>query len=208
MDEQLAGPPALSLGQAIEAAMPDAVLAVREVRGQLVLDVATEHLVALCTRLRDDTRFRFELLADLAGVDWPERTPRFEVVVNLLSVSLNQRVRLHIPAVDADSVPSLVGVWPAAGWFEREAWDLYGIAFPGNPDLRRLLTDYGFDGHPLRKDFPLMGEVELRYDEEQKRCVYERVQLPQDFRSFDFVSPWEGILRLPGDEKAVKPAGS
>lgn len=196
---------AVPLAETIAGAQPRAVLGVRQVRGQWVLDVAAEHLVELALVLRDDPRFRFEMLCDLCGVDWPERTPRFEVVIHLLSTALNQRVRLHVPCAEGDSVPSLVDVWPAAGWFEREAWDLYGIAFPGNPDLRRLLTDYGFDGHPLRKDFPLMGEVELRYDEEQKRCVYERVQLAQDFRSFDFVSPWEGILRLPGDEKAQMP---
>jgi len=139
---------------------------------------------------------------DICGVDWPERPERFDVVYNLLSLKHNQRIRVKVAVREDEPVPSVVGIFPSAGWYEREVWDLYGVPFAGNPDLRRILTDYGFDGHPLRKDFPLTGFVELRYDDEQKRVVYEPVKLTQDFRSFDFLSPWEGMLA--GDEKATK----
>jgi NADH-quinone oxidoreductase subunit C len=153
--------------------------------------------------LRDDQRCRFAVLVDLCGVDYPDRVKRFEVVYNLLSLALNQRIRLKVETGEGEPVPSAVGLYSAAGWWEREAWDLYGIIFAGNSDLRRILTDYGFEGHPLRKDFPLTGYVELRYDEDQKRVVYEPVKLKQEFRSFDFLSPWEGMDKvLPGDEKA------
>jgi len=135
-------------------------------------------------------------------VDWPERAERFDVVYNLLSVSLNQRLRVIVATDEQQPVPSVCAVWPAATWWEREAWDLFGIVFEGQPDLRRILTDYGFEGHPLRKDFPLTGYVEVRYDEERQRVVYEPVRLTQDFRSFDFLSPWEAMTSLPGDEKA------
>ncbi|MGH7056501.1 MAG: NADH-quinone oxidoreductase subunit C, partial [Acetobacteraceae bacterium] len=140
-------------------------------------------------------------MMDLCGVDWPERSPRFEVVYNLLSVSLNQRLRIVVSTDETTPVPSIATVWPAATWWEREAWDMYGITFSGQPDLRRILTDYGFEGHAQRKDFPLTGYVELRYDEDRKEVVYEPVKLVQDFRNFDFRSPWEGITTLPGDEK-------
>ena len=143
---------------------------------------------------------------DVCGVDWPERERRFDVVYNLLSLKLNQRVRVKIQTDETTPVPSVTAIFPSAGWYEREAWDLFGIFFSDHPDLRRLLTDYGFEGHPLRKDFPLTGYVEVRYDDEQKRVVYEPVKLTQDFRSFDFLSPWEGMTRvLPGDEKASAP---
>src|SRR5215831_13390440 len=138
------------------------------------------------------------------GVDYPERAQRFEVVYNLLSIYKNHRVRVKLAADESTAVPSASGLFSTAGWFEREAWDLFGIFFAGNADLRRILTDYGFEGHPMRKDFPLTGYVELRYDEEQKRVIYDKVKLTQDFRTFDFMSPWEGMLHLPGDEKAEK----
>jgi NADH-quinone oxidoreductase subunit C len=143
------------------------------------------------------------MLVDICGADYPEREKRFEVVYNLLSLRHNQRIRVKVPCGENDIVPSVVGIYSAAGWYERETWDLYGVLFSDNPDLRRILTDYGFEGHPLRKDFPLTGFVEVRYDEEQKRVIYEPVKLTQAFRSFDFMSPWEGARYiLPGDEKA------
>jgi NADH-quinone oxidoreductase subunit C len=170
--------------------------------GEVILRTESAALLGLMTTLRDDPRFAFEQMMDLAGVDWPERPKRFEVVYNLLSVSLNQRVRV-IVATDAETpVPSVCGIWPVATWWEREAWDLFGIVFSGQPDLRRILTDYGFDGHPMRKDFPLTGYVEVRYDEDRKQVIYEPVKLTQDFRNFDFLSPWEAMTSLPGDEKA------
>ena len=170
--------------------------------GELVLHVGRSDLLAVLTTLRDDPRFSCEQLMDLCGVDWPERPERFDVVYMLLSVSLNHRVRLVVPTSAETPVPSIHTIWPVATWFEREAWDLFGISFSDQPDLRRILTDYGFQGHPLRKDFPLTGYVEVRYDEERKRVVNEPVTLTQDFRNFDFVSPWEGMVTLPGDEKA------
>lgn len=169
--------------------------------GQLVVDADRDQIVALMTALRGEPACRFEQMMELAGVDWPERERRFEVVYNLLSISLNQRVRVVVTTDEATPVPSVHGVWPVATWWEREAFDLFGIVFSGQPDLRRILTDYGFEGHPLRKDFPLTGYVELRYDEERKAVVYEPVKLTQDFRDFDFVSPWEAMTTLPGDEK-------
>ena len=153
--------------------------------------------------LRDDPKCRFTVLCDICGVDYPDRPQRFEVVYNLLSMKLNQRIRVKVETDEEQPVPSAIGLFSSAGWWEREAWDLFGIYFADHPDLRRILTDYGFEGHPLRKDFPLTGYVELRYDEEQKRVVYEPVRLKQEFRSFDFLSPWEGMDKiLPGDEKA------
>ncbi len=167
----------------------------------MVAQAARESLLALMTTLRDDPRFAFEQVMDICGVDWPDREQRFDVVYNLLSVSLNQRLRV-ITTTDAVSpIPSVNTVWPVATWWEREAWDLFGIVFSGQPDLRRILTDYGFEGHPLRKDFPLTGYVEVRFDEDRKQVVYEPVRLTQDFRSFDFLSPWEAVTTLPGDEK-------
>jgi NADH-quinone oxidoreductase subunit C len=170
--------------------------------GELIVHTDRAWLIAVMTALRDDPRFAFEQMMDLAGVDWPERPLRFEVVYNLLSVSLNQRVRVIVATDGETPVPSVHGVWPVATWWEREAWDLFGIVFSGQPDLRRILTDYGFDGHPMRKDFPLTGYVEVRYDEDRKQVVYEPVKLTQDFRNFDFLSPWEAMTSLPGDEKA------
>lgn len=170
--------------------------------GELVLYVGRSDLIAVLTTLRDDPRFSCEQLMELCGVDWPERPKRFDVVYMLLSVSLNHRVRVVVPTSAETPVPSVHGLWPVATWFEREAWDLFGITFADQPDLRRILTDYGFSGHPLRKDFPLTGYVEVRYDDELKRVVNEPVNLTQDFRNFDFVSPWEGMVTLPGDEKA------
>ncbi len=172
--------------------------------GEFVAYAERDQLAELCTALRDHAELRFEQVMDIAGVDWPERALRFEVVYNLLSVSLNQRLRVIIATDEATPVPSVHTIWPVATWWEREAWDMYGIVFAGQPDLRRILTDYGFEGHPLRKDFPLTGYVELRYDEERGEVVYEPVKLTQDFRNFDFVSPWEAMTTLPGDEKAKR----
>ncbi len=190
------------LGAAIAAAAGPAVIEAVVERGQeLVIRVTREGLLPVMKLLRDDPRLAFEQLMDLCGVDYPERAERFEVVCNLLSLAHNRRVRVVV-STDADTpVPSLSGLWPCATWYEREAWDMYGILFEGQSDLRRLLTDYGFEGHPLRKDFPLTGHVEVRYDETRKQVVYEPVALTQDFRNFDFLSPWEGMTTLPGDEK-------
>ncbi len=191
------------LGEYIGSALTVEGAGTAGVNDELVLTVPAAEIERTLTWLRDDAHCLFKVLLDICGVDYPDREKRFEVVYNLLSLRHNQRIRVKV-AVDADTpVPSAVGVFSAAGWYEREAWDLYGIYFAGNPDLRRLMTDYGFEGHPLRKDFPLTGFVELRYDDEQKRCAYEPVQLTQDFRDFDFMSPWEGAeYILPGDEKA------
>jgi NADH-quinone oxidoreductase subunit C len=192
-----------ALAEHLSAALPDAVLASEIRHGELCVRIVREALPRVLQFLRDDARCRFNVLVDICGVDYPERERRFEVVYNLLSLPLNQRIRLKLETGEDEPVPSAVALYSCAGWWEREAWDLFGIAFVGNPDLRRILTDYGFEGHPLRKDFPLTGYVELRYDEEQKRVVYEPVKLTQEFRSFDFLSPWEGMDRiLPGDEKA------
>jgi NADH-quinone oxidoreductase subunit C len=169
--------------------------------GELVAQADRDELLSVMTTLRDDPRLAFEQMMDLCGVDWPERAERFDVVYNLLSVSLNQRVRVIITTDPATPVPSVHTVWPVATWWEREAWDLFGIVFSGQPDLRRILTDYGFEGHPLRKDFPMTGYVEVRYDEDRKQVINEPVRLTQDFRSFDFLSPWEAMTTLPGDEK-------
>ncbi len=202
-----AAPPAdplRSLGEAIAAALPEhAVEAMALERGgaELCLRIARAALPATMTLLRDDPRFAFEQCVDICGVDWPERPERFEVVYNLLSLALNQRIRIIVRTDAATPVPSVAAIWPAATWYERETWDMYGVVFEGQTDLRRLLTDYGFEGHPLRKDFPLTGHVEVRYDEGRKQVVYEPVTLTQDFRSFDFLSPWEAMTTLPGDEK-------
>jgi NADH-quinone oxidoreductase subunit C len=169
--------------------------------GEVVARAARDSLPALMTTLRDREDCAFEQVMDIAGVDWPQRAERFDVVYNLLSVSLNQRVRVIVTTDESTAVPSVHTIWPVATWWEREAWDLYGIVFSGQPDLRRILTDYGFEGHPLRKDFPLTGYVEVRYDPERGQVVYEPVRLTQDFRNFDFLSPWEAMTTLPGDEK-------
>jgi NADH-quinone oxidoreductase subunit C len=170
---------------------------------ELTLVVVTEQIVPVLAALRDDSQCQFEQLIDICGVDYPQRAKRFDVVYHLLSPRRNQRIRLKCET-DADTpVPSVIDVFPAANWYEREAYDMYGILFSGHPDLRRILTDYGFQGFPLRKDFPLTGYVEVRYDDDQKRVVYESVKLTQEFRSFDFESPWEGVdYVLPGDEKS------
>lgn len=196
------------LGDIISGAMPDAVNGFTVANGELSLDVAASGIIRVLKFLRDDANCKFTILADLCGADYPDREKRFDVVYNLLSISQNLRIRVKVATDEDTPVPSTTDVFPTAGWFEREAWDLYGIYFSGNPDLRRIMTDYGFEGHPLRKDFPLTGYVELRYDDEQKRVVYEPVKLTQDFRSFDFMSPWEGAKHiLPGDEKATAEAG-
>ncbi|WP_372622065.1 NADH-quinone oxidoreductase subunit C [Falsiroseomonas sp.] len=190
------------LGAAIATAAGPAVEEAYVERGQeLVLRATRAGLLPLMTLLRDDPRLAFEQLVDLCGVDYPEAAERFQVVYNLLSLTHNRRIRVIVTTDEATPVPSVSGIWPTATWFEREAWDMYGIVFEGLSDLRRLLTDYGFEGHPLRKDFPLTGYVEVRYDETRKQVVYEPVALTQDFRNFDFLSPWEAMTTLPGDEK-------
>jgi NADH-quinone oxidoreductase subunit C len=197
-----------ALAEHLSAALSDALIAAEIVAGELCCRVVREALPRVLIFLRDDPGCRFTVLCDVCGVDYPDRPLRFEVVYHLLSVPLNQRVRLKVDTDEEQPVPSAVGIFSSAGWWEREAWDLFGIYFAGNPDLRRILTDYGFEGHPLRKDFPLTGYVEVRYDEDQKAVVYEPVRLQQEFRSFDFLSPWEGMDKiLPGDEKAKPSAG-
>jgi NADH-quinone oxidoreductase subunit C len=191
------------LGDYIAAALPNDVLGTEVNRcGELTVLVRTPSIAKVLTFLRDDSTCLFKQLVELCGVDWPAREQRFDVVYHLLSMKHNQRIRVKVATDEDTAVPSVTGIFSAAGWFERETWDMYGVVFSDHPDLRRILTDYGFEGHPLRKDFPLTGYVELRYDEEQKRCVYEPVKLTQDYRSFDFLSPWEGGGPLPGDEKA------
>lgn len=169
----------------------------------MLLHCPATDIIKVLLFLRDDPRCQFKVFTDICGVDYPEREARFEIVYNLLSLKFNKRVLVKVAADEETLVPSACGVYSAANWFEREVWDMYGVLFDGHPDLRRILTDYGFDGHPLRKDFPLTGYVEVRYDMEKKRVVYEPVSLPQEFRKFDFLSPWEGPdYVLPGDEKA------
>ncbi|MBI1300473.1 MAG: NADH-quinone oxidoreductase subunit C [Alphaproteobacteria bacterium] len=177
---------------------------------ELVLYAKKDHITDVLQVLRDDRECQFTILIDITAVDYPERAERFDVVYNLLSVRQNNRIRVILSVEEEELVPTVTEVFSSAGWLEREVWDMYGILFAGNPDMRRILTDYGFEGHPQRKDFPLTGYVELRYDEEQKRVVYEPVKLTQDFRRFDFLSPWEGmtdIQELPGDEKSNIPKG-
>ena len=186
----------------IGAALLDAV----EIAGEVQLHITRDGLVAALTALRDTPGLEYQQLMEIAGVDYPERAERFEIVYCLLSLTRNHRLHVHVGATEDTPVPSVTDIWPVAGWLEREIYDMYGVLFSGNRDLRRILTDYGFRGHPFRKDFPLTGFVELRYSEEQKRVVYEPVKLAQDFRTFDFTSPWEGAeYVLPGDEKAKLP---
>ncbi len=186
------------------AVLGEALLGAWERAGEVTLHVARASIVEVLTSLRDDPELRYQQLMEMVGVDYPENPERFEVDYCLLSLSNNRRIRVKLTTDAETPVPSVVGVWPVAGWLEREIWDLYGVLFDGNPDLRRILTDYGFQGHPFRKDFPLTGYVELRYSETHKRVVYEPVKLAQEFRSFDFLSPWEGAdYVLPGDEKAA-----
>ncbi len=170
--------------------------------GALVARASANGLISLLQTLRDDPKFAFAQVMDICGVDWPERPLRFEVVYNLLSITRNERLRVVVPAGEGDAIPSVSSLWPNATWWEREVWDLFGISFDGLADHRRIVTDYGFEGHPLRKDFPLTGYLEVRYDEERKAVIYEKVKLAQEFRNFDFLSPWEAMTTLPGDEKA------
>jgi NADH-quinone oxidoreductase subunit C len=196
------------LGEHVTRALPGAVTGYALTRGELTLQAEAGEIVKVVQFLRDDPKCQFWSFTDLCGVDWPARAKRFDVVVHLLSPKRNLRVRIKVETDEDTPVPSITGVFPGANWFERETYDLYGILFTGHPDLRRLLTDYGFDGHPLRKDFPLTGFVEVRWDDLLKRVVYEPVRLAQEFRNFDFLSPWEGTdYVLPGDEKAGKPNG-
>ncbi len=191
------------LGDYVAEALPQEVLGTEIELDELMVRARRDLIVKVLTFLRDDVNCRFQQLMDVCGVDYPEREKRFEVVYNLLSLTHNMRVRVKVETDEETPVPSVSGVFSSATWWEREAWDLFGIYFSEHPDLRRIMTDYGFDGHPLRKDFPLTGYVEVRYDDEQKRVVYEPVKLTQEFRTFDFLSPWEGVQGvLPGDEKA------
>jgi NADH-quinone oxidoreductase subunit C len=189
---------------AARAALGDALTDVTEHVGEITLSIRRESIVEVCRALRDTPGLEYQQLMDIAGVDFPDRPDRFELDYQLLSLTKNRRIRVRISTDEVTPVPTVTGLWPVAGWLEREVFDMYGVAFSGNPDLRRILTDYGFEGYPQRKDFPLTGHVELRYSEAEKRVVYEPVALPQDFRTFDFLMPWEGPeYRLPGDEKAT-----
>jgi NADH-quinone oxidoreductase subunit C len=192
------------LGAHIAASMTNAIEGQTLRLGELALDVRADQVASVITFLRDDPRCKFTTMIDICGVDHPEREKRFDVVYHLLSMQLNHRIRIKVETDEDTPVPSIVGVYPCADWFEREAFDMYGILFSNHPDLRRILTDYNFEGFPLRKDFPLTGHVEVRYDPEQQRVVYEPVKLQQGFRTFDFLSPWEGMT-LPGDEKPAAP---
>src|SRR6478736_6312988 len=192
---------------AAKKALGEALIDASEHVGEIMLTVRRESIVDVCRALRDTPGLEYQQLMEIAGVDYPDRPERFEVVYHLLSLTKNRRIRVKVSTDEATPVPSVTDLWPVAGWLEREVFDMYGVTFAGNADLRRILTDYGFEGYPLRKDFPQTGYVELRYSEAEKRVVYEPVQLPQDFRSFDFLMPWEGAeYRLPGDEKAVSQA--
>jgi len=191
------------LGEKITAALPGAVEGYAIAVGELTVQANAADIVKIATFLRDDPACLFWCIIDVTAIDWPGRERRFDVVYHFLSPKLNQRIRVKAQTDETTPVPSIIEVFPGANWFEREAYDLYGIIFSGHPDMRRLLTDYGFEGHPLRKDFPLTGFVEVRYDDAEKRVVYEPVRLAQEFRNFDFLSPWEGTeYVLPGDEKA------
>jgi NADH-quinone oxidoreductase subunit C len=192
------------LAEKLAGAFGDALTERKLAVGELTLTVAADRILDVLAHLRDDPDCDFKILVDICGNDWPSREKRFDVVYHLLSLTRNMRIRVKLAVGEGEAVKSCIALYPAAGWFEREAFDMYGIAFENNPDLRRILTDYGFSGYPLRKDFPLTGYVELRYDEELKRVVYQPVQLVQEFRDFDFMSPWEGAPHiLPGDEKAA-----
>jgi NADH-quinone oxidoreductase subunit C len=189
---------------AAKKALGDAVLAVTEPVGEITLTVKREEIANVLKTLRDTPALEYQQLMEIAGVDYPDRPERFEVVYQLLSLTKNRRIRVKLSTDEQTPVPSVTSLWPVAGWLEREVFDMYGVGFSGNADLRRILTDYGFEGYPQRKDFPLTGHIELRYSEAEKRVVYEPVALPQDFRNFDFLMPWEGPeYRLPGDEKAT-----
>ncbi|MFL6750903.1 MAG: NADH-quinone oxidoreductase subunit C [Sphingomicrobium sp.] len=197
--------PREGFADAYQAAIGGAFVALKEAVDELTFTVTRDGLVEACRLARD--QFGYQQLMEIAAADYPERPERFEVNYHLLSVTENHRIRLKVSTDEATPVPSVTSLWPVAGWLEREVFDMYGVGFAGNPDLRRILTDYGFEGYPLRKDFPQTGYVELRYSEAEKRVIYEPVELPQDFRNFDFLMPWEGAeYRLPGDEKAVPQA--
>jgi NADH-quinone oxidoreductase subunit C len=197
------------LGEIVAGALPDSIVGHQVENGELTISAVARDIVKVVAFLRDDERCQFWSFIDVTAVDWPGRERRFDVVYHLLSPKQNLRVRVKIEIGETMPVPSIIGVFPGADWFEREAYDLYGVPFAGHPDMRRLLTDYGFEGHPLRKDFPLTGFVELRYDDGQKRVVYEPVRLAQEFRNFDFLSPWEGPgAILPGDEKGTEGKGT
>jgi NADH-quinone oxidoreductase subunit C len=199
--------PRASIIEEVTAAVGGALIEAKDAVGEVSLTVRRESIVEVCRTLRD--RFEYQQLMEIAGVDYPGRPERFEVVYHLLSLTKNHRIRVRVTADEDSPVPSVTGLWPVAGWLEREVFDLYGVIFDGNDDLRRILTDYGFRGFPFRKDFPMSGYVELRYSEEAKRVVYEPVSLPQDFRPFDFLSPWEGAQYiLPGDEKGPEAPGA
>ena len=192
-----------TLGKNVAGALGSSVTGHTIAHGELTLTAQAADIVSVLRFLREDSRCQFWCLIDITAVDWPSRERRFDVVYHLLSPKLNARIRVKIEIDEATPVPSAIEVFPNADWYERETYDLYGVVFTGHPDMRRILTDYGFEGHPLRKDFPLTGFVEVRYDDELKRVVYEPVQLTQEFRNFDFLSPWEGTeYALPGDEKA------
>jgi NADH-quinone oxidoreductase subunit C len=192
-----------TLGKTIAAALPNAITGTAIAHHELNVTAKASDIVAVMRFLRDDPRCQFVCLIDVTAVDYPSRDQRFDVVYHLLSPKLNLRIRVKVPTDENTAVPSIIEVFAGTDWFEREVYDLYGVVFTGHPDMRRLLTDYGFEGHPLRKDFPLTGFVEVRYDDELKRVVYEPVRLTQEFRNFDFLSPWEGTdYVLPGDEKA------
>lgn len=196
------------LGRELATQLDGAVLGHALTIGQLTIDVDAGAVFKVLQHLRDSPNCEFAVLIDICGVDWPQREKRFDVVYNLLSLTKNRRIRVKLQTDEITAVPSVVALYPAANWFERETFDMYGITFSEHPDLRRLLTDYGFSGYPLRKDFPLTGYSEVRYDEELKRVVYQPVELVQEFRDFDFMSPWEGARYvLPGDEKASKGSG-
>ena len=191
------------LGQAIARALPESVADFGVAKGELTIAARAADIVKVVTFLRDDPGCQFFAFVDVTAVDWPQREMRFDVVYHLLSPTKNWRVRIKVETDENTPVPSIIDVFPGANWFEREVFDLYGVLFSGHPDMRRILTDYGFSGHPLRKDFPLTGFVEVRWDDEQKRVVYDKVRLAQEYREFDFLSPWEGPeYPLPGDEKA------
>jgi NADH-quinone oxidoreductase subunit C len=195
-----------ALSQSASSALGDRLTSAKAAYGELTLQVERDQISDVLTRLRDDPALQLEVLLDITGVDWPQREDRFDVVYHLLSMRQNLRLRVKLATNETDPVPSVVSVFPTANWLERETYDMYGILFSGHPDLRRILTDYGFEGYPLRKDFPLTGFKEVRYDDELKRVVYEPVRLTQEFRNFDFESPWEGVdYILPGDEKAKEP---
>ena len=191
------------LGKHIAAKIDNDVRGWRVEYGELTIEARADRIVPVLTFLRDDAMCKFLTLVDLCGVDYPERNQRFDVVYHLLSMHNNQRIRVKVQVGDGETLPTVTKVFPCADWFERETFDMYGVVFSGHPDLRRILTDYGFEGYPLRKDFPLTGHVEVRYDDERKRVVYEPVKLVQEYRNFDYLSPWEGAKYvIPGDEKA------